>query len=173
MSTLRFEGHERASNILNTPQIHQTPPSTIRHLPYNLLSLTLPAIRAILSVRSLLEYLIIPLAARTHHLTRRLLALTIPAAALLITATYQFLVVSGTALRLAGRMSRMLLGISGRMVGYVARVAVTRSFRKKLEREIYNFLLGPGNIMFKAAFWLAWWSLIGMFVSAPRWLLAA
>ena len=154
------------------PQIHQAPadPAT-RHLPYGVAELMLPAVDAILRVRNLAEFLIIPLAVHMGTISRQLLALLVPTVIVLMTVAYRSFLVSAVVIRLAMTISRGMLSISKTILQYFSSMAATKQFQKKLERELYSFLLGPGNVLLKAAFWVGWWSMIGAFVSAPWWFL--
>ncbi|KAL2111122.1 hypothetical protein VUR80DRAFT_270 [Thermomyces stellatus] len=172
MATLRVEGHGVSSTVMTRPQIHQAQADpTAHHLPYGVMEVMLPAIEAILRVRNLAEFLIIPLAVHMHAVSRQLLALVVPAMVVLVTAAYRLFLMSAAALRLAMTISRGMLSISKGILRYFSSMAATRQFQKKLEQELYSFLLGPGNALLKAAFWVAWWSMIGAFISAPWWFL--
>lgn len=172
MATLRVEGHGGSSTVMTHPQIHQAQAEpTVHHLPYGVTEVILPAVEAILRVRNLAEFLIIPLAVHMHAVSRQLLALVVPTVVVLMTAAYQAFLMSAAALRLAMSISRGMLSISKGILRYFSSTAATRQFQKKLEQELYSFLLGPGNVLLKAAFWVAWWSMIGAFVSAPWWFL--
>ena len=163
------------------PQIHQAPiEPTVRHLPYGVAELMLPAVEAILRVRNLAEFLIIPLAAHMHAVSRQLLALVVPTMVVLMAAVYRSFLMSATAIRLAMTISRGMLSISKGILRYFSTVAATKQFQKKFEQEMYSFFLGPGNALMKAAFWLGWWSMVGAFIrwgmvgaliSAPWWFL--
>lgn len=173
MEALPFKGHRGASVVVTHPQIHQAPAEpTARHLPYSVVELMLPAVETILRVRNLAEFLIIPLATHMHAVSRQLLALVVPTMVVLMAAVYRSFIMSATAIRLAMTISRGMLSISKGILRYFSSIAATRQFQKKLEQELYSFLLGPGNVLLKAAFWLAWWSMVGAFISAPWWFVA-
>lgn len=173
METLRFESHRAPPSVMTHPQLHHQAPadSTPRHLPQGAAELMLPAAEAILRVRNLAEFLIIPLAARMHAVSRHLVAVVVPAMAALLAAAYQSLLVSAAAVRLAAVMSRAVLGVAMGVLWYVSAFAATKNFQKKLEQELYSFFLGPGNALMKMAFWLGWWSVLGAFISWPWWFL--
>lgn len=172
MATLRFEGHGGSSTVMTHPQIHQAPAeATVHNLPYGIAEVMLPAVEAILQVRNLAEFLIIPLAVHMHAVSRHLLALAVPTAVVLKATVYRSLLMSAAAIRLAMTISRVMLSISNWILRYFSSMAAARQFQKKLEQELYSFLLGPGNVLLKAAFWVAWWSMFGAFISVPWWFL--
>lgn len=165
METLRLESH-RAPPAMH-PQLHPQPDSPPRPLPHPAAELILPLLRA----TDLANYLLVPLAARMHTVSRHLSAVALPAAAALLAAAYRSLVVSAAVARLAVGLSRGVLGVAMGVLWYVSGLAVAKNFRGRMEKEMYNFLLGPGNVLMKMVFWLGWWSVLGAFISWPWWFL--
>lgn len=166
METLRLESHRAPPSAMH-PQLHPQPDSPPRPLPHAAAELMLPLLR----VTNLAEFLVIPLAARIHAVSRHLSAVAIPVAAALLAAAYRSLIVSATVARLAVGLSRAVLGVAMGVLWYVSGLAVAKNFRGRMEKEMYNFLLGPGNVLMKMAFWLGWWSVLGAFISWPWWFL--
>lgn len=155
------------------PQIHQAPAEPMVHnLPYGVAEVMLPAVEAILRVRNLAEFLIIPLAVHMHAASRYLLALAVPTMAVLMATVHRSFLMSAAAIRLAMMVSSGVLSISRVLLRYFSNMAAARQFQKKLEQELYSFFLGPGNVLLKAAFWVTWWSIIGAFIRFPWWFLA-
>ena len=169
MDTLRFKGHKTTSTVKVNSQIQVPAQSTVGQLPYGITELMLPAVEAILRVRNLAEFLIVPLAVHMHAVSRQLLALVVPTAVILMAAAYRSFLMSTAAVRLAMTISRGMFSIFKGVLRYFSGQAATKQFQKKLEQELYSFLLGPGNVLLKMAFWLGWWSMLGAVLSAPWW----
>jgi len=153
---------DASASVMRQP--HQLPaePALSRHLPYASLELMIPTLETIFRIRSLVEFFVLPLAANMHFLTRRLIGVLIPTAAITKVVVYRLLLFSAASLTFAAAMSR-------EAIRYTAKTKVTTRFRKKLELEIYSFLLGPGNAILKMVFWMGWWGVIWMLVSGPWW----
>lgn len=133
-----------------------------RHLPYAALELLLPTIETAFRIRSLIEFFVLPLAAHMHLLTRKIIGLAIPAAGITRIIVWRLAIFSFAAFAFS-------MAISKRALSYTASIPATKRFRKKLEMEIYSFLLGPGNAILKLGFWIGWWWLVWTVIRAPWW----
>lgn len=167
METLRFDSHRAPPSTTMHPHLHHQANDSTRPLPQAAAELMLPLLR----VRNLAEFLILPLAARMHAISRHLAAVAVPAATALLAAAHQSILVFAVAIRLALGLSRGVLGVAMGVLWYVSGLAVAKNFRGRMEKELYNFLLGPGNVLLKIVFWLGWWSVLGAFISWPWWFL--
>jgi hypothetical protein len=162
MQTMVIESRAEAAPM--TTQQHRTMSQFHAYptIPHGLKELTVPAVEAVLQVRILLAHLVIPLAAHIHAFSQTLISVLVPTAAVLATVSYHLLRFSAAALRVS-------LALSAALARYLSSVAAVQRLQKKLEREVYCFLLGPGNAVLKAAFWVGWWTVIGTCVRIPWW----
>lgn len=161
METIRVDSYREAAPIAKKhPQTHHIPAESA--IPYGVLETMVPTLNAVLRVRSLIAYFVVPLAAHMHAVSQLLINAVVPAAAVLLSVAYQSLLASVIAIR-------VVLWLSRSLAGYLSSVAATSNIQRNIERDIYSFLLGPGNALLKVFFWVGWWSLVGAFIISAPW----